>query len=71
MKKLKIIFLSLGLASVSVLIICRLADLLFETDVAKFVVVFPALMIGMHARQIAEKILGYTLRDAMKEDSNG
>ena len=70
MKAFNLTFLSLGFTFVSVYGICYLGELTFGED-AKYFVILPALLIGMNTRKIMEKILGYTMEQAMKEGSNG
>lgn len=69
MKAFNLVFMSLGFAMVSVWGLCILGDVLLG-DSAKYVIVVPALLIGMNARKIVQKIVGYTLEEALKEDSN-
>ena len=69
MKAFNLTFLALGFALLSVFGICYVAEYLFGES-AKFVVIVPALLIGMNSRKIMEKILGYTLLEALKGDSN-
>lgn len=70
MKLLNVVGLSLGGAFVVIMGLCMAGEALLGRETAMYVVVPPALLIGMFARRIAEKILGYTVLEAMKEDSN-
>lgn len=69
LKVFNLVFLSIGLALVSVQGLCMLGDALLGPS-AQYVVLVPALLIGMNARKITEKILGYTLKQAQDEDSH-
>lgn len=68
MKAFNIIALSLGGALLSVLFLSYVSELIFGEDIAKFLVIGPALIIGMSARRTVEKILGYTLLEALRGD---
>lgn len=68
MKKLKVIFATFAVALVALFVTIELTNLLFEYEVARFVVIIPSLVIGMNARKVAEKLLGFTLEQATKED---
>lgn len=70
MKVFNLTFLSLGFALASVFGICYVGEMLLGADTARFVVVIPALLIGMNARKIMQKILGYTMEEALKGQSN-
>ncbi len=67
MKAFNLIALTMALALLSVGTVCVIGDYLFNADTAKFVVMPFALLIGLSARRITEKILGYTLLEAMKD----
>jgi hypothetical protein len=54
---------------VSVWGLCILGDVLLGES-SKFLVLVLALLIGMNARKITQKILGYTMEEAIKEDSD-
>lgn len=69
MKLFNLTFLSLGFALLTVYGICYVGELALGDD-AKFVVIVPALLIGMNARKIMQKILGYTVEDALKGDQD-
>lgn len=72
MKVLNILAGSLVLGFGGSYLICILADSLLGRDVAMFVAVPPAILLGMHSRRLVEKFMGYTLYEAMQgDDKNG
>lgn len=70
-KKYVLLLTTMAIVVVSGMSIGYLAGLVFEYEVARFVVIIPSFLAGANARRIAEKFLGYTLNEAMKEDYSG
>lgn len=70
MKLLNIIGLALGGAFITIMALSIGLEALLGKDTAMVVVMPLGLLIGMSARRLAEKILGYTTLEAMKEGSD-
>ena len=70
MKVFNLIALSLGGALLIVMGISVLSEAILGKESAMFVVMPVALIVGFNARRTTEKILGYTLLEALKEGSN-
>lgn len=67
LRALNLVLLSYGFAIGGVLALCSLFEYLFGYDQAKFIVAPFALALGFSARRIVQKILGYTLEEALKD----
>lgn len=67
LRALNLIVLSYGFAFASVMGLCVLFEYLFGADQAQFLVAPFALAIGFSARRVMQKILGYTLEEAMRD----
>jgi len=70
MKAFNLVFLALGGAAVLVFGASMLAEQLFERETAMLIVIPLALTVGMSARRVTEKILGYTLLQALQEGND-
>ena len=70
MKALNLTALALGGAFAIVMGISMLADKFLDKSTAMMVVMPIGLLVGLSARRVTEKFLGYTLLEALKEDSN-
>lgn len=70
MKTFNLFALSLGGAVVVVMGASMLAEQLLGRETAMVAVVPIALLVGLSARRVTEKILGYTLLEALREESN-
>lgn len=66
MREFNLIALSLCFCLISTLGTCYLADTFIGSD-AKYFCFAVAFAIGMSARRITEKLLGYTLKEAQKD----
>jgi hypothetical protein len=66
MKLFNIMFGSLALVVVGVHASCLVTDYFG----VRFLSIIPAIALGIYSRRIVEKIFGYTLEQAVKEDSN-
>lgn len=67
MKAFNLIMLSLALVILTVTGLSALGEYLVGEDLAKFIVLPIAMVLGFSARRITEKIVGYTLLEAMKD----
>jgi len=70
MKAFNLMALALGGAMVIILGGSMLAESLLGKETAMLVIMPVALLVGFSARRVTEKILGYTLLEALKEGSN-
>lgn len=70
MKALNLTALALGGALVIVMGISMLADAFLDKSTAMLVVMPIGLLVGLSARRVTEKFLGYTLLEALKADQN-
>jgi tetrahydromethanopterin S-methyltransferase subunit E len=70
MRAFNLIALTLALVILSVMGLSILAEYLLGTETAKFVVLPFAMIIGFSGRRITQKILGYTLDEAMKDGAS-
>lgn len=70
MKTFNLVFLSLAFAILTTWSICYVADKFLSEQALKMFIIIPALLVGMNARKIMEKVLGYTLKDSVKENSD-
>jgi FtsH-binding integral membrane protein len=69
MKTFNLMALSLAFAILGALGLCALFEFLLGPDQAKFVVMPFALALGFSARRIMQKLLGYTMEEAIKMDN--
>lgn len=67
MRVFNLIALSYGFALGGALGLCVLFEYMFGPDDAKFIVAPFALALGFSARRIMQKLLGYTLEEALKD----
>ena len=66
-KKVQLILTTLAIAVTGGLAMPYLGDLVFGHDIAKYIVIPLSFIFGLNARAISEKLLGFTLQEAMKE----
>ena len=69
MKALNIVAGSLALALGGSFLIALLAEIFFSREVAMVVVVPPVILLGMSSRRIVERLMGYTLYEALSEEN--
>lgn len=67
MKVFSLIVTTYAFALTGVLGICYVGDL-FLGDDAKFVVMGPALLLAAFSRRIVQKVMGYTLEQAYRDN---
>ena len=67
MRLLNIILMSYVGAFVVIMALAMGLESLLGRDMAMYIVIPVGLLIGMSARRISEKILGYTVLEAMKD----
>ena len=67
MKALNLILLALSLALIGSMGTAVLTEHFLSRDVAMPITLTISLLLGLSARRLTEKALGYTLLDAMKE----
>lgn len=70
MKLFNIIALAYGGSFLTIMALAMTVESLVGKDQGMFIVVPLGLFIGMSARRTAEKLLGYTVLEAMKEGSD-
>ena len=70
MKALGLVVVALGGAISLSFVVCEIAGLFLTRDVAMPVSMAISFVIGFNSRRAAEKILGYTLQDALKGEDN-
>jgi hypothetical protein len=70
MKLLNIIGLALSISFLSIMGLGMGLEALLGRETAMYIVLPVGLLIGMSARRIAEKLLGYTTLEAMREGSD-
>lgn len=70
MRTFNLIALTLAFAGVSILGACALGEY-FLGDDAKYIVLPFGLILGMSARRLMEKVVGYTLLESMKDGQDG
>lgn len=70
MKAFNIIALSLALALLGSYALCYIGEQALGND-AKLVVFPVVLALGLFSRRIVQRILGYTLEEAMKDKKDG
>lgn len=70
MKMLVLIVTAYGGAAVIAMSIAVSSEYFFSREIAMMITIPVALAIGMSARRLAEKFLGYTVLEAMKEGSD-
>lgn len=69
MKVFNLMVLTYAVAIIGTAVICETSKAFFGPTVGMFAIV-PAFFLGLYSRRLVEKILGYTLIDAMKGGSN-
>ena len=67
MKAFNIVVGSLVLALGGAFLISMIAEQLFSRETAMIVVAPPVILLGMMARRLVEKFMGYTLLEALQE----
>ncbi len=70
MKAFNLTALAIGGAFVIMMGVSMLADAFLDKSTAMLVVMPIGLLVGLSARRVTEKILGYTLLEALREGNN-